>query len=263
MSRIKEPNFFSRVVIGDDHPMVRPIRDESNISLSSLRRATRSIRAKRARTTSRIPKRRRSSSGCTRRERNREPEGSRRTTLFALSDDAQHPPDVQLRGGDRTRADRMPSAATRAGAGDRPLLGPCRALSDHLRSPVQVLIFEEWTADLPGTMQELLAFSVSSTTRAIQRAAAAAARRNPQSIRALSVRQPLDLACRRGAHPVPASKVLRNALLVKAARSRRWSALSRSLVHYYRDDVRRLESLLGRRLPWPNFSDAPPSRNTG
>ena len=29
MSRIKEPNYFSRVVIGDDHPMVRPIRDES------------------------------------------------------------------------------------------------------------------------------------------------------------------------------------------------------------------------------------------
>ena len=28
MCRIKEPNFFSRVVIADDHPMVSPIRDE-------------------------------------------------------------------------------------------------------------------------------------------------------------------------------------------------------------------------------------------
>ena len=29
MSRIKEPNYFSRVAIPDDHPMVKPIRDES------------------------------------------------------------------------------------------------------------------------------------------------------------------------------------------------------------------------------------------
>ena len=29
MSRIKEPNFFSRNTIADDHPMVKPIRDET------------------------------------------------------------------------------------------------------------------------------------------------------------------------------------------------------------------------------------------
>ena len=72
----------------------------------------------------------------------------------------------------------------------------------------KVLIFEEWTADLPGTMQELLAFlDIEHDASGIQRTAAAAARRNPQSIRALPVRQPLDRACRRGAHPVPGSKI--------------------------------------------------------
>jgi hypothetical protein len=57
--------------------------------------------------------------------------------------------------------------------------------------------------------------------------------------------------------PYRMRKSIRNALLVKpAAKPELKPATRERLVRYYLDDVRRLEGLLGRRLPWPNFGDA-------
>jgi hypothetical protein len=56
--------------------------------------------------------------------------------------------------------------------------------------------------------------------------------------------------------PYRLRKFVRNALLVKQAPKPRMDPKAReALVRYYRDDVRRLEVLLGRRLPWRNFAE--------
>jgi hypothetical protein len=61
--------------------------------------------------------------------------------------------------------------------------------------------------------------------------------------------------------PYNVRKSVRNAILVKAGtEAANWSEEREFLVRYYRDDVARLEVLLGRKLPWKNFG-APLTRN--
>jgi hypothetical protein len=57
--------------------------------------------------------------------------------------------------------------------------------------------------------------------------------------------------------PYKVRKAVRNAILVKPAAKPPVREEDREfLIRYYRDDVARLEGLLGRKLPWRNFGGA-------
>jgi hypothetical protein len=130
-------------------------------------------------------------------------------------------------------------------------------------SRFKILIFEEWMADLPAMLREVLNFlgidhEIGEFAEPPQRQYAEA--RGPL-VRYLFGNRAVSRAAE-ALIPYGLRQRVRNALLVKPAPKPQMDAGTNSfLVRYYRDDVMRLESLLGRRLPWRNFGDAPLSRS--
>jgi hypothetical protein len=120
----------------------------------------------------------------------------------------------------------------------------------------KVLIFEEWMANIPETMRDVLDFlgvehDVGSFQESPQRQYAEA--RGPL-VRYLFGNRAISRAAE-AVIPYRLRKLVRNAMMDRDARE--------FLVEYYRDDVRKLEIMLGRRLPWRNFGDLSPSRSVG
>lgn len=257
MSRIKEPNFFSRKVIADDHPMVSPIRDERRYL--ELFEAAGDVKYRGEASPNYLE----------------DPEAPALIEKLA--------PGAKVIASLRDPVERIFSQylMTRnvrpMGSFDEEVERVLRPQEDRSRSVLspetgcysahveryravfgqrfKVLIFEEWTADLPGTMQDLVRFlgleyDASGFSAPPQRQHAA-------------VRGPLarfvfgNLAIARAAEaliPYRLRKAIRNTLLVKPAAKPEMNPATRDrLIRYYRDDVGRLESMLGRRLPWPNF----------
>jgi hypothetical protein len=257
MSRFKEPNFFSRTVIADDHPMVSPIGDERQYLELFAAAGDARYRGEASPNYLEDPEApaliEQLSPGAKVIASLRDPV-ERLHSQYLMTrnvrpmDSFEEEVERRLHGrDDRSRSVLAPETGCYSTHVER-----YRAI---FGGRFKVLIFEEWTADLPRTMQELveflgIAYDASGFSAPPQRQHAEA--RGPLTRFLFG-----NLAISRAAEaliPYRVRKSIRNALLVKPASKPGMNPATRErLVDYYRDDVRRLEGLLGRRLPWPNF----------
>lgn len=268
MSRVKEPNYFSRYVIGDDHPMVKPIREQSEY-LALFRDAgdarvigeaspnyledpeapaliDRTVPGAKVIVSLRDPVERLYSHYLM--MRNNRPMG-----------DFQEEIERGLAGEiDRSKAVLAPGTGlyTKHVERYRRVFGDTRFL---------VLVFEEWRADVPAALERILSFlgiehDVSSFSEPPQR--------EYSEVRGAFVRYLFgNRRISRAAElliPFGLRKAVRNAFLVKQAPKPPMDARAREfLARYYREDVALLEAMLGRRLPWRNFREPAPARAAG
>lgn len=258
MCRIKEPNFFSRVVIADDHPMVSPIRDEQQYLNLFAAAGEAKYRGEASPNYLEDPEApaliERLAPGAKVIASLRDPV-ERLFSQYLMTRNVRPMSsfEQEIERGLSPQADRSHRVLA-------PETGCYAAHVERYRTVFgprfKVLIFEEWTADLPGTMQELLEFlGIEHDASGFS----APPQRQHAEIRGPFVRFLFgNLAISRAAEaliPFRVRKSIRNALLVKPAAKPEMKPATRArLVEYYREDVRRLEGLLGRRLPWPNFS---------
>ncbi len=267
MSRIKEPNYFSRVAISDDHPMVLPIRDERAYLELFTAAGDARYRGEASPNYLEDPEApaliEQLTPGARVIASLRDPvERLFSQYLMVRNNRALGSFDEEVERGMAPQADRS-----------RGMLAPETGLySTHVEryrkvfgSRFKVLIFEEWTTDVAGTMKELLEFlGIEHDTSEFD----AAPQRQYAEVRSPMVRYLFgNLTIARAAEmliPYGLRKSIRNALLTKRADKPEMKRTTRDrLIAYYRDDVRRLEDLLGRRMPWHNFGDALASRSTG
>jgi Sulfotransferase family len=132
-------------------------------------------------------------------------------------------------------------------------------------SRFKILVFEEMMADVPGTLRDILAFlgiehPVDTFAEPPQRQYGEA--RGPV-VRFLFGNRLISRASE-SLIPYKLRKKIRSAFLVKEAPKPALEPEARDfLVRYYRDDVARLEEILGRRLPWRHFGSDAMSRSAG
>jgi hypothetical protein len=261
MSRIKEPNFFSRAVIADDHPLIKPIRDEDEYLALFAGAETAPVRGEASPNYLEDPEApfhiARRSPGA--------------KVLVSLRDPVErlYSHYLMLRNNRPALGSFMEEIERGLAQQENPRLAvlvPGTGLyAAHVSryhevfgtSRFKVLIFEEVMADVPGAIRDILAFL--GIEHQIDEFAKPAQRQYSE------VRGPLVrylFGNRRisrffeASVPYGVRKYVRNALLVKQAPKPRMDPKAREcLVRYYRDDVRRLEALLGRRLPWRNFAE--------
>jgi hypothetical protein len=259
MSKIKEPNFFSRSVIGEAHPMVKPIRSESDYlrlfdgagNAKIVGEATPFYLGD-AEAPSRI--------------RRASPDAR---VIVSLRD-----PVERLYSHYLMMRNNLPSMGSfveeiergfsHRGNRDLAILDPTLGLYSRQierfhrefgHRGFKVIILEEWSRDVPRTLRRISQFLelapelVGDHPPAQRRYAEA---RGPV-VRFLFGNRKLSRASE-SLIPFRLRKYIRNAVLVKSAPKPAMDPLAREfLTGYYRDDVRRTERLLGRSLPWPNF----------
>jgi hypothetical protein len=259
MSRIKEPNFYSRVVIGEAHPLVRPIRDEAEYLALFADAGDAKYRGEASPNYLEDPEAPalidRTSPGARVIASLRDPvERLFSHYLMLRNNCAMGSFAEEVRRG-LTLADKRNHPAPDA------TTGLYASQVERYRATFGVrfkpLVFEEWMADAVGTMRQLLEFlGIDHAVEGFE----APVQRSHSEARGALVRYLFgNRAISRAAEamvPYRLRKFVRNSLLVKSVPKPRMDADTRRfLVEYYRDDVRRLESLLGRRLPWPNFGE--------
>jgi len=121
---------------------------------------------------------------------------------------------------------------------------------------VKILIFEEWVKNPKETIQEILQFlGIDYPTSNFQTET-----HNPF----LVARSPLSkyifrnkLIIETAQKYLPSSTrtIIREKILTRKKPKPKMEQKDRSfLINYYKDDVKKLEDLLGRKLPWKNFS---------
>jgi hypothetical protein len=267
MSRIKEPNYFSRVVIGDRHPMVKPIRNRERY----LRLFAEAGDAKVIGEATPFYL--------------EDPEAPalihdmvpHAKVLLSLRDPVErlyshylmmrnNRPDMGSFMQEIERGLAHPSER------DMAVLSPTtglysRQVARYFRvfgeERVHVLILEEWMRDVPHALEQILAFvgvrhDCGEFADPPQRRYAQA--RGPV-VRYLFGNRTISRATE-ALIPYRIRKLVRNTLLMKRGPKPKMDDESRRfLVQYYREDVRRLELLLGRRLPWRNFRSRGLSRH--
>ncbi len=259
MSRIKEPNYFSRVLIADDHPMVKPIRKEGDYlrlfeaaggatvigeaspnyleDPGAAELIDRTVPGARIIVSLRDPVERLFSHY--QMMRNNRPEMGSFMAEFERGLALQH---------DRSHGVLAPATGMYS--------GQVRRYREVFGDRLLVLVFEELMADIPGKMREVLGFlgidcEFGEQKRDAERQYAEA--RGPL-VRYLFGNRFISRAAE-ALIPFRLRKFIRNALLVKHVPKPEMAADDRSfLARYYADDVQRLEKLLGRQLPWRNFS---------
>ena len=269
MSRIKEPNFFSRVVIADDNQLVKPIRDEQeylqlfkdvggakfigeaspNYLEDPGAPALIARKAPDARIIVSL----------------RDPVERLHSTYLMLRNNLPGMGGFMAeveRGLARQNNPSLSVVAPRVGlyAGQveryRAIFGDSRFL---------VLVFEELMADIPGTLRMILDFlridhGLEAFAEPAQRQYAEV--RGPL-VRYLFGNRTISRAIE-SLVPYRLRKAVRNAILVRQAPKPVMEPEAREfLVRYYRDDVARLEGLLGRKLPWRNFGGEAMPRSVG
>lgn len=121
-----------------------------------------------------------------------------------------------------------------------------------------VLVLEEWKRNVPLALAQLLEFLGLARDPDAEMPSGPPQRGHGQArgplVRYLFGNRSISRAAEAFV-PYRLRKLVRNALLVKRVPKVPIDPAAREfLVDYYRDDVRRLERLLGRRLPWKNFA---------
>ena len=259
MSRIKEPNYFSRQVIADDNPLVKPIRDEREYLRLFDGADAAVIRGEASPNYLEDP----GAPGLIARAvpdarvvvSLRDPVERLHSTYLMLRNNLAGMGDFRQEIERGLAGQENPSLSVVA-----PRTGLYAAQVERYRrvfgdSRFKVLIFEELMADVPGTLAKVLAFL--GIAHDVGEFAEPGQRRHAE------VRGPLvrylfgnRLISRTVESIVPYKirKAVRNAILVREAPKPRIEPADRDfLIRYYRDDVARLESQLGRTMPWRNF----------
>ncbi len=262
MSRIKEPHFFSRRVIGDDHPMVKPIRDERDY-LELFSGADDDAKFIGEATPFYLE-----DPGAAEEIRSKSPDAR---ILASLRD-----PVERLYSHYLMMRNNLPGLGSFREEIDRGLFQRDKrnvAVLDPaigLYSPqvaryhrvfgnrgMKVLVLEEWTRDTARTLRTIGAFLGLHTV--IDRVSVPPQRRYGQArgpvVRYVFGNRQLSRASE-AVIPFRLRKFIRNRLLVKDVPKPPMDPRTREfLVDYYWDDVCRMQTFLGRRLPWPNFRD--------
>lgn len=261
MSRIKEPNFFSGSVIGDGHPMVKPIRDEREYLRLFAGAGDAKVVGE--------------------------------ATPFYLEDPAaparisEKCPDAKVLVSLRDPVERlyshylmMRNNLTDMGSfeqeverglrlQDQPdlaVLHPEISLYSRQIERFQnqfghrgfkVIILEEWSRNAPRMLESLAWFlglpsALAGPPTAVQR--------RYSEVRAPVVRRLFGnrylSRVTEALIPYGLRKYIRRTMLVRESLKPAMDPKIRAfLVDYYRDDVHRTQRLLGRPLPWPNFRD--------
>ena len=259
MSRIKEPNYFSRTVIGDRHPMVKPIRNRERY----LRLFDDAGDAKIIGEATPFYLEDPDAPGLI---HDAVPEAK---FIISLRDPVERLYSHFLmmrnnRPAMGTFMQKIQRGLAHQGDLDMAVLAPTtglysRQVARYLRvfgeESVYVLVLEEWARDVPRALAHILKFlgidhDCGEFSDPPQRRYAEA--RGPV-VRFLFGNRAISRATE-AMIPYRLRKLVRNAFLVKrAAKPKMDDEDRRFLVQYYREDVRRLELLLGRRLPWRNF----------
>jgi hypothetical protein len=262
MSRIKEPNYFSREVIGDDNPLVKPIRDEREYLRLFKDSAGARIRGEASPNYLEDP-------GAPALIAQKVPDAK---VVVSLRDPVErlHSTYLMLRNNVPGMGDfgreierglagqgnlRLSVVAPRTGLYAEQVDRYRRVFGD---SRFLVLVFEELMADIPGTLGKVLDFlgiehDVGDFAEPGQRQYAEV--RSPL-VRYLFGNRLVSRAVE-SLVPYNVRKSVRNAILVRQAPKPQIGPEEREfLVRYYRDDVARLEVMLGRKLPWKNFGGA-------
>lgn len=259
MSRIKEPNFFSRTVIGESHPMVKPIREEGDYlrlfnnagDATVLGEATPFYLADPEAPTL---------------IRRKSPDAR---VLASLRDPVERLYSHYLMMRNNLPAmggfmDEIERGFLHRGNRDLAILDPELGLYSHQIERYQrtfgdrckVIILEEWSNDPARTLKSISEFLglgpvVVGPRTPAQRGYAAA--RGP-FVRFLFGNRQLSRASE-ALVPYRMRKYIRNTMLVKAEPRPSMDPRARAiLTDYYREDVRRTERLLGQSLPWSNFA---------
>jgi Sulfotransferase domain len=269
MSRIKEPNFFSRSVIGERHPMVKPIRSEKKyLKLFSdagdakvIGEATpfyledpeapglidRTVPEAKVIVTLRDPVERLFSHYLMMRN-NQQARGS-------LMDEILR--GLALQGKSRNLAVLSPST----GLYSRQIERYRRVFGDRR---FKIIILEEWRQNVPRAVRHILDFleiegDPGNDPLPPQRGYSEA--RGPL-VRFLFGNRTISRVAE-NLVPFRLRKRVRSAILVRHAPKPVMEREAREfLIGYYWEDVRRLEKLLGRRLPWRNFAVTADARHT-
>lgn len=259
MSRVKEPNFYSRRLIADDHPLIKPIRDEkSYLQLWSG--------AGDARYLGEASPNYLEDPGAPEMIRSQAPDAR---IIVSLRDPVEryHSTYLMLRNNLPSMGSVMEEIRRGLAGQDNPSLAVVRPRTGLYAAQVEryratfgdarfkVLVFEELVADVPRALREILAFlgiehAVDAFAEPPQRQYSEA--RGP-IVRFLFGNRLISRAAET-IIPYKLRKQIRNGFLVRQASKPAMEPEAREfLVRYYRDDVARLEALLGRQLPWRNF----------
>lgn len=261
MARIKEPNYFSRALIGDGHPMVKPIRRERDY-LKLFRDA------EHAKVVGEATPFYLADPEAPALIRSKSPDAK---VLVTLRDPVErlYSHYLMMRNNLPTMGDLMEEferGLLLQGNRDIAYLDPTiglysRQIERYRRElgpdRLKVIILEEWTRDTPRTLRAICEFL---DLKPILGGAPAPAQRRYGEVRAPLVRflfgnRKLSRATE-ALVPFRLRKYVRKAVLVKELPKPPMDPRARELlIDYYRDDVARTARLLGRTLPWPNFRD--------
>ena len=261
MSRIKEPNFFSRRVIGRDHPMVKPIRDESDyLKLFSSANGARfageatpfylkdpeaATEIKRKSPDARIIVSLRDPV-----ERLYSHYLMMRNNIPSMGSFGEEIERGLMQSDNRNLAVLDPEI----GLYSRQIERYRRVFGDHR---FKVLLLEEWTRDAPRTLRSISRFlglqTLPSGLEAPPQRRYSEARNS--LVRFVFGNRQLSRASE-ALIPFRLRKLIRKKLLVKEVPKPPMDPQDREfLINYYQDDVFRTQDFLGRRLPWPNFEN--------
>lgn len=260
MSRVKEPNYFSRQVISDDHPLVKPIRDEG--SYLQLWGGTGNARYHGEASPNYLE-----DPGAAEMINGFSPDAR---IIVSLRDPVEryHSTYLMLRNNLPSMGSIMDEIRKALDGEGNPSLPLVRLRTGLYAGQVEryravfgdarfkVLVFEELMSDVPAALRDIVAFlgidhAVGEFAEPPQRRYGEA--RGPV-VRFLFGNRKISRAAE-SLVPYKLRKWIRSAFLVRdAAKPELDSEAREFLIEHYRDDVTRLERLLGRRLPWPNFA---------
>jgi len=121
---------------------------------------------------------------------------------------------------------------------------------------VKIIIFEEWTINVRSAIEKVLKFlGIEYAIHDFQEEI-----HNPFSVPRGAVAQLIlgsEIASKISTRYLSSSsrKFITNLLLKKQSKPKMREEDKKTLTNFYREDVKKLQSLLGRNLPWPNFEN--------
>lgn len=261
MSRIKEPNYFSRVIVPDDHP-VRPIRDKAKYLALFAGATSERVVGEASPTYLADPE-------APRLIRQVAPDSR---VLISLRDPVERAFShyLMMRNNGMAKAsflDEIRRGLNLQSQRSLVLLRPDvglyheqvkRHLDTFGAAQVKVILFEEFMADAKGGLGQILEFlGIRHDLGSFN----APAYRRFAEVRGPVVRYLFGNRSVARASEVLVSprlrKWVRDRFLVRSAAKPEMEPEARAwLTDYYRDDVRNLAALLGRTLPWRNFTES-------